>query len=57
MNPYDHSQDEEYEAKRQCAIDNGVKILYNDDYEKYVDWFYGSGLRIDGIRRRQEKCQ
>ena len=53
MNPYDRSQDEEYEAKRRCAIDNGVKILYNDDYKRYVDWFYGSGLRIDGIRRRQ----
>lgn len=24
VNPYDHSQDSTYEAKRQCMIENGV---------------------------------
>lgn len=37
-NPYDHSQDEKYEAKYQCALKNNVKILTNvDEYMQYVE--------------------
>ena len=38
QNPYDHSQDAVYEAKHQCALKNNVKILYEKDYKKYIDW-------------------
>jgi hypothetical protein len=43
QNPYDHSQDAVFEAKHQCAIANNVKILYEADYQKYLDWFYAEG--------------
>ena len=36
-NPFDHSEDKLFEAKYQCAIQNNVKILYNKDYQKYID--------------------
>ena len=39
-NPFDHTLDEQMEAKHQCALENGVKILYKSDYQKYIDWFY-----------------
>lgn len=35
QNPFDHSQDERYEAKHQCAVANNVRIVY--DYGEYVD--------------------
>ena len=38
-NPYDHSLDKLFEAKHQCALKNNVKILYKDEYQKYIDWF------------------
>lgn len=44
QNPYDHSIDNAAETKHQCCLKNGVKILYNDDYQqylKYVDEKYG----------------
>ena len=37
--PFDQSYNEVYEAKHQCALANNVKILYNPDYKKYLDWF------------------
>ena len=39
QNPFDHTLDELFEAKRQCAIKNNVIILYEKYYQKYVDWF------------------
>lgn len=45
QNPYDHSQDEIYEAKHQCMIKNNVKILRYEQYKKYLDYIaekYGS---------------
>lgn len=36
QNPYDHSQDDIYEAKHQCALLNNVNIIY--DYDKYIDY-------------------
>lgn len=35
-NPFDKSQDELYEAKHQCMINNNVKILREKDYIKYI---------------------
>ena len=45
QNPYDHSLDEVYEAKHQCAIKNNVKILYSRDYQQYIDWLYAQGYK------------
>lgn len=38
QNPFDHSQDDLYEAKHQCALQNNVVILYSKDYQKYLDY-------------------
>ena len=32
-------------AKYRCAIENKVKILYKDDYQKYINWFYKNGYK------------
>ena len=37
-NPYDSSQNELYKAKHKCALDNNVKILYTEDYQKYLNY-------------------
>lgn len=44
-NPYDHTLDKQMEAKHQCALANNVKILYNADYQKYIDWFYANNYK------------
>lgn len=50
QNPFDHSQDEKYEAKHQCALQNGVIILYPKDYKKYIDYIKRTyGLHYLGI--------
>lgn len=36
QNPYDHSMDNLYEAKHQCALKNGVHIVY--EYQRFVDF-------------------
>lgn len=36
QNPFDHSQDELYEAKHQCMIANDVKILCQDEYNEFI---------------------
>jgi hypothetical protein len=41
-----------YEAKRQCALKSGVKILYAKDYQRYIDWFKCSGLKKEDFRRK-----
>lgn len=46
-NPYDHSQDELYEAKHQCMLNNNVRIIIDADDEakmwiNYVSEKYGS---------------
>lgn len=38
QNPYNHAEDAHYECKHQCLIDNNVKILYGNDYTKYVEY-------------------
>lgn len=38
QNPYDHSLDDLYEAKHQCALKNNVKILYQSDCESYIKY-------------------
>lgn len=37
-NPYDSGQDGLYEAKRQCMLKNGVKILRTADYMQFVKY-------------------
>lgn len=43
--PFDRSLDKLVQAKQQCAIKNKVKILYTEDYQKYIDWFYKNGYK------------
>lgn len=38
QNPFDHAQNDKYEAKHQCALQNNVIILYQKDYQKYIDY-------------------
>jgi len=38
VNPYDHSLDALYEAKHQCMLRNGVRILSDNDYKPYLDY-------------------
>lgn len=37
-NPYDHTQDALYEAKRQCMLKNNVTILKQSKCKEYVDY-------------------
>ena len=44
QNPFDHSQDELYEAKHQCMLMNDIVVLKNSEYSifiKYVHSTYG----------------
>ena len=46
INPYDRSQDGIYEAKRLCMVKNGVRIVTDREYRKYMDYVdsvYGKG--------------
>ena len=36
--PFDHSKDYVFEAKRQCALENNVQIIYADRYQAYLDY-------------------
>lgn len=50
-NPFDHSQDEFYESKHLCGINNGVKFWKYDDYKfalKYIDTIK-ERLNLNGI--------
>lgn len=38
QNPFDHSLDDLYEAKHQCAIANGVEIIYSKDCKEILEW-------------------
>lgn len=37
-NPYDSGQDGLYEAKRQCILENNVKIIRTADYMPFVKY-------------------
>ena len=37
-NPYDNKLNYIYEAKHQCALKNNVKIFYEKQYKKYIDY-------------------
>ncbi len=45
QNPFDRDSTELMETKHQCAVKNNVKILYGDDYEKYINWFNECGYK------------
>lgn len=38
QNPFDHSQDEIYEAKHQCMLKNYIKIFRYNTYKKYLKY-------------------
>lgn len=38
-NPFDHEQDNLYEAKHQCMLQHNVVIWKSADYSKYLEWF------------------
>lgn len=42
QNPFDHTQDDLYEAKRQCLLANGVNIIYSKDCRKYIDYVHST---------------
>ena len=47
QNPWNHDEDELYEAKHQCMLKNNVKIFLSSQYEKflkYVDFKYGKNF-------------
>lgn len=48
--PFDHSLDNLYEAKHQCALQNNIKILYSKDYQKYIDWFEQQGYKKEDFK-------
>lgn len=52
-NPYNHNQDDLFEAKHQCALVNNVIILYEKDYQKYIDWFNESGYKKEDFIYRK----
>ena len=57
--PFDHSQDALFEAKHKCAIQHNVKILYNAEYKKYIDWFYKNGYKKEDFKFnkfKDKKC-
>ena len=48
QNPYDHSQDALFEAKRQCALRNNVIFVMQEDIKPYIDYVeskYGLGFK------------
>ena len=45
QNPFGHSLDALFESKHQCALQNHVIILYKEDYQKYIDWFYQNNYK------------
>ena len=48
-NPYDHSMDGLYEAKHQCAINNGVKIILTSECDKFISYFNSKYVRKEFI--------
>ena len=57
--PFDHSKDALFEAKHKCAIQHNVKILYNAEYKKYIDWFNENGYKKEDFKFnkfKDKKC-
>lgn len=48
-NPFDNSIEAQQIAaeKYRTAVQNNVKILYKEDYQKYIDWFYDNNYNIE----------
>lgn len=53
-NPYDHKQDEQFKEKYYCAVKNHIIILYNKDYQKYIDWFYRHGYKNEDFLKKKD---
>ena len=59
QNPFNHNQDELYKAKHKCALDNNVKILYTEDYQKYLNYVeekYGKDY-LKQFKNKKEKSK
>lgn len=54
VNPFDHSQDELYEAKHQCAIANNVKIIKASEIEDFIGDRYDNIILESKIKKKQE---
>ena len=54
-NPFKHSQDELFKAKYICAVENNIKILYEKDYIKYINWFYESDYKKEDFKFNKNK--
>lgn len=53
-NPFDESLSAQMEAKHQCALDNNIIILYEKDYQKYIDWFNESGYKKEDFLYKKD---
>lgn len=52
INPYDRSQDDIYEAKHQCMLENNVKLITDCSvYIEYVESVYGKNF-LESFRRK-----
>lgn len=53
INPFTNSEQaqEIAKARQKCAIANGVKILYESDYKKYIRWFYKNGYKKETFKK------
>ena len=53
-NPFDESLSTQMEAKHQCALANNVIILYQKDYQKYIDWFNEKGYKKEDFLYKKD---
>lgn len=49
INPFDHSQDEFYEAKHQCMLKNQILILRKKDLKEAFDWCRKIDMPIEKV--------
>ena len=63
QNPFDHTEDDKYEAKHQCAISNGIEIMYFNQYVEYIEYIkqkYGNDylkqFRVKGDESEWTLC-
>jgi hypothetical protein len=53
INPYDRTEDDKYEAKHQCMIENNVKIITDCSvYIEYIETMYGKNY-LETFRRKR----
>ena len=50
FNPYLEKDLGRMEAKHQCAIKNKIRVIFEEEYQKYVDWYYSQGYKKDEFK-------